>query len=67
MYARVAKFIGNRKELTHEKFEDLEEIVMDSTKVQAIFEAARVSMGVSVCKICPNFKYSLCPKSLYLG
>ena len=60
MYARVAKFIGNRKELTQEKFEDLEEIVMDSTKVQAIFEAARVSMGVSVClSVCLSMKKNM--------
>ena len=51
MYAKVARFIGNRKELTAEKFDELEEIVMDSTKVQAIYEAARVSMGMSDCHL----------------
>jgi len=51
MYARVARFIGNRKELTEEKFDELEEIVMDSTKTQAIFEAARVSMGMDISPI----------------
>ena len=45
MYARVARFIGDRKSLTEEKVEELEEIVLDSTKAQAIVEAARMSMG----------------------
>ena len=45
MYARVAKFIGSRKDLTEDKFEELEEIVQDSAKAAAIIEAARVSMG----------------------
>lgn len=42
---QVVRFIGSRKDLTEQKLDDLEEIVMDSTKCQAIFEAARVSMG----------------------
>ena len=41
----MARFIGSRKDLTEEKMEELEELVMDTTKAQAIFEAARVSMG----------------------
>ena len=45
MYARTAKLIGSRKEFTEDKLEKLEEIVMDSTKAEAIFEAAKVSMG----------------------
>ena len=45
MYARVAKFIGSRKDLTEDKLEELEEIVQDSAKAAAIIEAARVSMG----------------------
>lgn len=45
MYAKVAKFIQNRKELSEESLEGLEEIVMDSSKAQAILDASRSSMG----------------------
>lgn len=45
MYARVVQVIKNRKEITPEMVEPLEEIIMDSAKVQAIFDAARSSMG----------------------
>ena len=45
-YARVAKRIGNRKEFTQDHVEELEEIVMDSAKAQAIFDASRSSMGI---------------------
>lgn len=45
MYCRLAQLIGNRKELTEEKLESLEEVVMDSAKAQAILEASRSSMG----------------------
>ena len=47
LYARVALFIGDRASLG-EKEEQLEEVVMDSTKAQAIMEAARMSMGEAV-------------------
>ncbi|XP_041368368.1 nucleolar protein 56-like [Gigantopelta aegis] len=50
-YARVAKIIKNRKELTEDKVESLEEIVMDSAKVQAIVDAARSSMGMDISPI----------------
>ena len=50
-YARVAQFIGNRKEFNDEKLEQLEDIVMDSIKAQCIFEAARVSMGKCVLHV----------------
>ena len=42
---QVVKFIGSRKNLTEDKFDELEEMVMDSTKVEAIFDAAKMSMG----------------------
>ncbi len=45
MYAQVARFVGNRKDLTEDRLDGLEELVMDSTKAQAVFEAARMSMG----------------------
>jgi len=45
MYARVAHAIGDRATFTEEKMAQLEEIVMDSDKVRAIFDASRMSMG----------------------
>ena len=45
LFARVVRYVGSRKDLTEERLDGLEEIVMDSTKAQAIFEAARMSMG----------------------
>ncbi|XP_074396731.1 nucleolar protein 56 [Zonotrichia albicollis] len=48
MYCRVTKFIGNRRELSEESLEGLEEIVMDSAKAQAILEASRSSMGMDI-------------------
>ncbi|NXG50430.1 NOP56 protein, partial [Psilopogon haemacephalus] len=47
-YCRLAKFISNRKELSEESLEGLEEIVMDSAKAQAILEASRSSMGMDI-------------------
>ncbi|NXN91758.1 NOP56 protein, partial [Rhinopomastus cyanomelas] len=47
-YCRLAKFIGNRKELSEESLETLEEIVMDAAKAQAILEASRSSMGMDI-------------------
>lgn len=44
MYAKVARFIKNRKDLTDDKLEALEEIVMDSSKAQAILDATKSSM-----------------------
>jgi nucleolar protein 56 len=46
MFAKVARFIKNRKELTEDKLEELEEIVMDSAKAQAILDATKSSMGM---------------------
>lgn len=45
MYCRVARLISNRKELSEESLEGLEEVVMDSAKAQAILDASRSSMG----------------------
>ncbi|XP_077136562.1 nucleolar protein 56 [Ranitomeya variabilis] len=50
-YCRTAKFIGNRKELSEEKLEAMEEIVMDSAKAQAVLEASRSSMGMDISPI----------------
>ncbi|XP_065519198.1 nucleolar protein 56 [Lathamus discolor] len=48
LYCRVAKFIGNRRELSEESLEGLEEIVMDGAKAQAILDASRSSMGMDI-------------------
>ena len=45
MYAKAVHLIKDRKQMTPEIFEALEEIVMDSAKVQAVIESARSSMG----------------------
>ncbi|KYO43087.1 nucleolar protein 56 [Alligator mississippiensis] len=51
MYCRLAKRIGNRKELAEESLPGLEEIVMDSAKAQAILDASRSSMGMDISPI----------------
>ncbi|XP_040275385.1 nucleolar protein 56 isoform X2 [Bufo bufo] len=50
-YCRMAKYIGNRKELSEEKLEAMEEIVMDSAKAQAVLDASRSSMGMDISPI----------------
>jgi nucleolar protein 56 len=45
MYAKVVKLVQNRKELSEELVEKLEEVVMDSAKAQAIIEASKHSRG----------------------
>ncbi|KAM9236770.1 nucleolar protein 56-like [Leptosomus discolor] len=47
-YCRLAKFIGNRRELSEDSLPGLEEIVMDAAKAQAILEASRSSMGMDI-------------------
>jgi len=51
LFAKCVKFINNRKELTQEKLEGLEEIVMDSAKAQAIIDAGKMSMGMDISPI----------------
>lgn len=51
LYAKVAQFIKNRKELSEESLEGLEEIVMDSSKAQAILDASRMSMGMDISPV----------------
>ena len=45
MYARLANLVGDRTKITADMEEAIEEIVMDSAKVKAIFDAAKSSMG----------------------
>ncbi|XP_019942304.2 nucleolar protein 56 [Paralichthys olivaceus] len=51
MYCRLTQLIGNRKELSEESLEGLEEVVMDGAKAQAILEASRSSMGMDISPI----------------
>merc|ERR1711976_447749 len=51
LYAQVAKFIGDRKTLTQEKVEGMEEILMDSAKAQAVYDASKASMGMDISAI----------------
>ncbi|XP_076667730.1 nop56 ribonucleoprotein isoform X1 [Andrena cerasifolii] len=51
LYAKVTQLIKNRKELTDEKLEALEEIVMDSAKAQAIIDASKSSMGMDISPV----------------
>lgn len=48
LFAKAAKFIKDRKSLTQDKLEELEDIVMDSSKAQAIIDAAKMSMGMDI-------------------
>ncbi|XP_029678861.1 nucleolar protein 56 [Formica exsecta] len=48
IYAKVARVVQNRKELTDDKVSALEEIVMDSAKAKAIVNAAKSSMGMDI-------------------
>jgi nucleolar protein 56 len=51
LYAKVVKLIKNRKELTAEKLEGLEEILMDSGRAQAIIDASKSSMGMDISPV----------------
>jgi nucleolar protein 56 len=46
MYARCVQLIKDRQQLSEEMADALEEIIMDSAKVQAIFDASKSSMGM---------------------
>jgi len=48
LFAKVVKYIGDRKQLTDEKVAGLEEIVMDAGKAAAILSAAKSSMGITL-------------------
>jgi len=48
LYAKCVKEIKNRKDLTTDKLEVLETIVMDSSKAQAIIDASKSSMGMDI-------------------
>lgn len=51
MYAKITRILKNRKELTDEKVEALEEALMDSEKAQAIISASKSSMGMDISPV----------------
>lgn len=50
-YAKLARFIKNRKQLSEESLAGLEEITMDSGKAKAILDASRSSMGMDINEV----------------
>lgn len=51
MYAKVVQIVKNRKELTDDMFDSIEQIVMDSAKTKAIYDASKSSMGMDISPI----------------
>ncbi|XP_071827697.1 nucleolar protein 56-like [Apostichopus japonicus] len=51
VYAKVVHYIQDRKNFTEDKLEGLEELVMDSTKATAIYDAHKSSMGMDISPI----------------
>jgi len=50
-FAKLAKFIKNKEQLSEKHLVGLEEITQDSLKAQQILDAARSSMGTSISEI----------------
>ncbi|XP_041786785.1 nucleolar protein 56 [Anopheles merus] len=48
MFAKVAHFIKDRKSLTDDRLEELEELMMDSEKAKAVLDAGKMSMGMDI-------------------
>jgi len=51
LYAKVAHYIKDRKNLSDESVPELEEILMDSGKATSIIEASKMSMGMDISEI----------------
>ena len=47
-YAKVVKLVKNRKELSDDLSDQLEEVVMDAAKARAIIDASKSSMGMDI-------------------
>lgn len=45
LFAKVVKYVGDRKQFTEDKVEGLEEIIMDAGKAAAVLSASKSSMG----------------------
>merc|ERR1719225_110509 len=50
-FAKCVKVVKNRKELTEEAVDALEEAVMDSAKAKAIIDASKMSMGMDIAPL----------------
>merc|ERR1712083_981942 len=51
LYAKVVKLVKNRKELTADKLDELEAILMDSARAQAVIDASKSSMGMDISSV----------------
>jgi len=51
LYARVVKLIKNRKEVNQDLFDELETILMDSARAQAVIDATKSSMGMDISPV----------------
>eukprot|EP00308_Calcidiscus_leptoporus_P000830 CAMPEP_0119351088 /NCGR_PEP_ID=MMETSP1334-20130426/361_1 /TAXON_ID=127549 /ORGANISM="Calcidiscus leptoporus, Strain RCC1130" /LENGTH=528 /DNA_ID=CAMNT_0007363807 /DNA_START=10 /DNA_END=1596 /DNA_ORIENTATION=+ len=51
LYARLVKLIKRRESLTKESVSQIEEVVMDEHKAQAVFDASKHSMGMDISDI----------------
>merc|ERR1711990_167287 len=51
LYAKVVKLVKNRKELTADKLDELEAILMDSARTQAVIDASKSSMGMDISPV----------------
>merc|ERR1712032_203875 len=52
LYAKVVKLIKNREEISQDAhFEKLEQILMDSSRAQAVIDASKSSMGMDISPI----------------
>jgi len=51
MYCRVVSLIKNRKEMPEDILEQLEEIIGDAAKAQAVIDASKSSMGMDISPI----------------
>merc|ERR1712183_134392 len=51
LYAKVVKLIKNRKELNQDMLEQIEAILMDSARAQAVIDASKSSMGMDISPV----------------
>merc|ERR1711983_165228 len=51
LYAKVVKLIKNRKEVNQDLFDELEAILMDSARAQAVIDASKSSMGMDISPV----------------
>lgn len=51
MYAKCVQIVKNRKEMSDDMLEQLEEVLMDSAKAQAVIDASKSSMGLSIIQV----------------